>query len=504
MKLRRFPTLMLGLLVVLCLAATAIAGAPAAAGKPAPKGTLTIAMARIIETLDPPLSLSVGNWSVSMTMFDSLVTIGPDGKVQPMLATKWEILDPLTWRFTLRRGVKFHDGQPFTSAAVKFSLDRIVDPATKARQVGYWQSYDRTETPDDSTAIIKTKVPVGNLLSNLAVTMIVPPTLSRPLTEKPIGTGPFKFVEWVVDDHLTVQANADYWQGPPKVERIIFRSIKEQTTRFSALLAGQVDLIDQILPEQIDRAKATPGITIIRQPTSFIRQLWLSGGRPPFDNNKVRQAFKHAIDTKTIVDDIMQGNAEIVDGCLGKTVFGYTKQARSPHDPAKAKALLAEAGYKDGFSVDLKFGADLYPKQKEIAETIAAQLGQVGIRAKVMPQDQALWVEELLALKWDMEIVGAASPAGDGDDPLRRLWHSRNKRLTWSSPELDRLLLDQQAEVDPAKRQAIFGNICRLLYEEGPVVYLLNDVEIYGVNARVTGFVSSPDQIIRLYQVGVK
>jgi len=485
-------------LAVMSLAVTAFAGAPA------PSGTLTVAQARIIETLDPPLSLSVGNWAISMTMFDSLVTIGPDGKVQPMLATKWEVLDPLTWRFTLRRGIKFHDGQPFTSASVKFSLDRIVDPATKARQIGYWQSYDRTETPDDYTAIIKTKVPVGNLLSALAVTMMVPPKLGRPLTEKPIGTGPFKFVEWVVDDHLTVEANPDYWQGPPKLAKIVFRSIKEQTTRFSALLAGQVDLIDQILPEQLDRAKGAPGVTVIKQPTSFIRQLWMSGGRPPFNNNKVRQAIKHAIDTKTIVESIMQGNAEMVDGCLGKSVVGYVKQTPYAYDPAKAKALLAEAGYKDGFPVDLKFGAELYPKQKEIAETIAAQLGEVGIKVKVTPQDQALWVEELLALKWDMEIVGASSPAGDGDDPLRRLWHSNNKRLTWSSPQLDKLLLEQQAEVDPAKRLQTFGNICKLLYDEGPVAYLLDDVEIYGVRDRVTGFVSYPDQIIRLYPVGLK
>ena len=188
----------------------------------------------------------------------------------------------------------------------------------------------------------------------------------------------------------------------------------------------------------------------------------------------------------------------------GKTVVGYVRQTPYPHDPARARALLAEAGLKDGFTAELKFAAELYPKQKEIAETIAAQLGAVGIKVKVTPQDQALWVQELLALKWDMEIVGAASPAGDGDDPLRRLWHSNNKRLTWSSPQLDKLLLDQQAEVDPAKRLRIFGGICKLLYEEGPVVYLLNDVELYGVRDRVTGFVSYPDQILRLYPVGVK
>jgi peptide/nickel transport system substrate-binding protein len=487
----------LGLLLVLSLLATPVAAV-------ASSGTLTVAMARTIETLDPPLSLSVGNWSISMTMFDSLVTIGPDGKVQPMLATKWDVVDPLTWRLTLRRGVKFHDGQPFTSASVKASLDRIVDPATKARQIGYWQSYDRTETPDDYTAVIKTKLPVGNLLSALAVTMMVPPKPARPLTEKPVGTGPFKFVEWVVDDHLTVEANPDYWRGAPNLSRIVFRSIKEQTTRFSALLAGQVDLIDQVLPEQLAAARSAPGVTVIKQPTSFLRQLWLSGGRPPFDNNKVRQAVKHAIDTRSIVESIMQGNAEAVDGCVGKTVVGYVKQTPYAYDPAKARALLAEAGLKDGFATELKFGAELYPKQKEIAETIAAQLGEVGIKVKVTPQDQALWVQELLALKWDLEIVGAASPAGDGDDPLRRLWHSANKRLTWSSPTLDKLLLEQQAEVDPARRLRLFGSICQLLYDEGSVVYLLNDVELYGVRDRVAGFVSYPDQILRLYPVSVR
>jgi ABC-type transport system substrate-binding protein len=488
-------------------AAPASTTAPAATQAPKPSassGTLTVSMSRVIENLDPPRSLSVGNWSISMTMFDSLVTIGPDGKIQPMLATSWQIVDPTTWKFVLRQGVKFHDGEPFNSAAVKFSLDRIVDPANKMSMAGYWNAYDRTETPDDYTAIVKTKTPVGNLLSSAAVTMMVPPKAAKPLTDFAIGTGPFKFIEWIPDDHLTVEANPDYWQGPPKLQRITFRQIKEQTTRLSALLSGQIDLMDQILPEQIDQAQKTPGVVVQKLPTSFIRQLWLSGGTKPFDDNRVRQAMKYAINTKQIVDSIMQGNAAQVDGCVGKNVIGYVPQTPYSYDPAKAKQLLSDAGYPNGVSVELKFGAQLYPKQQEIADTIAAQLGQVGIKVKVTPQDQALWTSDLLALKWDMEIVGAASPTGDADDPIRRFYISANKRLSWSSPDLDKLLLAEQAESDPGKRLQTFGDICKFLYDQGPVVYLLNDVEIDGTRDRVVGYVPYPDQIMRFYQVSVK
>lgn len=479
----------------------AVTSAPAP-GKPS--GTLTVAMARIIETLDPPGSLSTGNWTISMLMFDPLVRIDAQGKIQPCLATSWETVDPLTWKFTLRKGVKFHDGEPFTSASVKHTLDRIIDPASKARITGYWQSYDHTETPDEYTAVIKTKTPVGTMLSNLAITMMLPPKAAKPMAEFPVGTGPFKFVEWVVDDHLTMVANADSWQGAPKLDKIIFRSIKEQTTRFSALLSGQVDIVDQVLPEQIGAAQSSAGVKIVKQPTTQLRSLWLQGGVKPFDDNRVRQAVKYAIDTKTIIDSVMQGAANPVDGVLAPNVTGYVKQAPYSYDPDKAKQLLADAGYKDGFSIELKFGAELYPKQKELAETVAAQLAQVGIKVKVSPQDQALWVQELLALKWDMEIVGANSPANDGDDPLRRLYHSSNKRISWSDPTLDKLLLAQQAEVDPAKRMEEFAQIGKILWDQGPVVFLFSEVETYGVRDRVQGFVPAADQIFRLYDVSVK
>jgi len=478
---------------------------PVAPSASASMGTLRISVARQLDALDPPLSLNALNWSVAMAIYDPLITSTPDGKFLPMLATAWENTDPLTWKFTLRQGVRFHDGKPFTSESVKYSLDRIVNPETKARQAGYWLAYDRTETPDDYTAIIKTKTPVANLLSFASVTMMVPPHAEKSLNEKPLGTGPFKFVEYIVDDHLTMEANPDYWQGPPKLERVMIVVLKEQTTRFAALLGDNIDLMDQVLPEQLDTASKTPGVALLKTPATHLTSLWMMADKAPFNVPKVREAVKKAIDNDSIINDIMAGNAVKPTGCLAQQVIGYTPQAPRQYDPVAAKALLAEAGYPDGFSTELKFDAN-GTKWKEIAEVIGAQLGQVGIKVKITPQDSALWAADLTVLNWEMNITSAGSTALDGDDPLRRFWRSDStyKGLHWTPPNIDQLLLDQQAEVDPAKRKEIFSQVCKALWDDGPVVYLFNNVEIYGIRDRVTGFVPYPDQTLRLYGVSLK
>ena len=224
-------------------------------------------------------------------MFDRLVIVDDEGNVLPMLAESWEVIDPNTWKFNLRQDVKFHDGTPFTSASVKATLDHIANPDVGARQAAIWALYDSTETPDDYTAIVHTTEPMGTMLSSLGLTCMIPANPEINLDETPIGTGPFKFVEWVKDDRLVLEANPDYWGGAPELDRVVFRTIPELATRVSALEAGEVDIVDTIPAEEMERLEGA-GIKLVNQPTSYLRFIWL-GMDGPLADQRVRSGHQH-------------------------------------------------------------------------------------------------------------------------------------------------------------------------------------------------------------------
>jgi len=464
-------------------------------------GTVTFASAEVPEALDPTISLQITNWTISFAMFDTLVTSDDSGKISPSLATSWSLVNPKAWKFTLRQGVKFHDGQPFTSASVKATLDHLVDPAVKSREAAIWASYDRTETPDDYTAIIYTKDPMGTMLSNLTLTLMIPPKTAKPLNDFPIGTGPFKFVEWKKDDRITLVANKEYWGGAPKLDGLVFRTIPELATRITALERGEVDIVDIVPPEQFASLQKA-GIKLVDMNTSYLRFIWL-GNQGPLSNLKVRQAINLAIDRKSIIKDLFGGKAFEVDGAVAPNVIGYCKMPALQYDPVKAKQLMVEAGYPNGFDLELKT-AEYLAKQKELAEVNASYLAQIGIKVKVVVQDQALWLTDLLALNWQSDQIGTSTLTGDGDYTLRRLYHSTAKRVPYTSPEMDKLLIDQQGETDPAKRQQQFCDVAKMIWDQVPTVFLFGVVQTYGVSPKVQGFVPHPSQFLYFKDVSVQ
>jgi len=471
---------------------------PAAA---APKGTLTIAAAEVPEALDPTISLQIYNWTISYSMFDTLVKLDTNGKIAPSLATSWELVNPKAWKFNLRKDVKFHDGTPFTSASVKATLDHILDPNVKSRQNAIWASYEKTETPDDYTAIIYTKDPMGTMLSNLTLTLMIPAKPARPLNEFPIGTGPFKFVEWKKDDRITVAANTTYWGGAPKLERIVFRTIPELATRVSALERGEVDLVDIVPPEEFARLQKA-NIKLVDMPTSYLRFIWL-GKQGPLANLKVRQAINLAIDRKSIIKDLFGGKAFEVDGAVAPGVVGYCKMPELKYDPKQAKQLMIEAGFPNGFELELKT-AEYLAKQKELAELNAAYLAEIGIKVKVTVQDQALWLQDLMALNWQADQIGTSTLTGDADYTLRRLYHSSAKRIPHTNEKLDQLLIAQQGETDGAKRQQLFCDIAKMIWDDVPTVFLFGTVQTYGLSPKVKGFQPLPSQFMFFKDVSVE
>jgi peptide/nickel transport system substrate-binding protein len=463
---------------------------PATPEPSGPQGTLTVAHGEKLEALDPQARLQIHSYNVALMIYDSLVDLSEAGEPLPRLATDWQLLDENTWEFTLREGVEFHNGEPFTCESVKFTLDRIVDPETNSAQSGVWANYTETECPTPYTAIVRTSAPMGTMLTNLALTAMLPPEAGETMdfSTEAIGTGPFEFVEWVLDDHLTLQANTEYWGDVPKVQTVIERWIPEETTRVSALEVGEVDLVWGVPPEEKARLDEAPNVVTVEHPTYFNRFLWMNGGREPFDDPNVRDAMRYAIDIDTIIETIFVGEAVRADSCVAEGVFGYCPQELYPYDPDRAKALLEEAGYPDGFETEMKV-ATFLPKHMELAEAIAAYLSTIGIDAEITLQDQALWIDDLLALNWDLNLLGTGTITGDADFTLRRIYQTSAERTGYYNDELNELLVEQQSVLDLDERLDMICDACEILWDDGPTVWLFTQQLLYAHRDRVEGFV---------------
>lgn len=462
-----------------------------------PSGTLVVAHSEKMEALDPQARLQIHSYNIALMIYDSLVNVSDNGEVLPRLATSWEQVDELTWKFTLRDDVTFHNGEPFTSESVKFTLDRLTNPDTGSAQAGVWAAYVDVDTSDPYVALIQTSVPDGTILTNLALTAMLPPVAGPTLdfTTEAIGTGPFKFVERVLDDHLTMEANEDYWGDVPRIQTVIIRDIPEATTMVSAFETGEVDLVWGIPPEERDRLDSLPGLSVVENPTFTVRFLWMNAGIEPFNNPDVRAAIRHAIDIDAIVDVLFAGQAVKATGCVAQGVVGYCQQQPHAYDPEKAIELLAQAGYPNGFDTEIKVPTYL-PKQREKAEVIAGYLADVGINAQVVIQDQALWIEDLLALNWDLNLLGTGTITGDADFTLRRIYDSAAKRTGYENEELDELLRSQQSEGDLDTRLNMLCQACDILWNDGPTLWTFQTTWLYGVSDRVEGFSPRFNQFI--------
>ncbi|MCL5264680.1 MAG: ABC transporter substrate-binding protein, partial [Chloroflexi bacterium] len=380
---------------------------PAKAGAPkpaaaAPSGKVVIATTVDANTLDFMRMNTVNpEWVLASHIFDSLVWRDENMKIQPDLAESWKLINDTTWEFKLRKGVKFQDGEPFNAAAVKFTFDRAMDPATKSTdQVVKFVGLDRVEIVDDYTVRLITKAPAPTMLTRLSIFWILPPKYysensPEVVASKPVGSGPWKFVEWVKNDHITLEANTEYWKGAPSIKTLVFRPIPEVGTRIAELKSGGVDIAPTIPPDQ---AKSVE--------TATTRLEGIEGGRrvfigfhvtkgSPMEDKRVRQALNYAVDVDAIAKALLGGYGKrrftaVMPADADPALKPYT------YDPAKAKQLLAEAGYPNGFETVLDSPMGRYVKDKEVAQAVADYLTKVGVKTTVKPLDWATYAGQML------------------------------------------------------------------------------------------------------------
>ena len=482
--------------VMLCLAHLATAGPAHAQPKP-----VVVIQSGEAATLDWHMHCDKNAHEPDRQIFDTLLrrnikTLQLEGN----LAESWRTVNETTWQFKLKRGVKFHNGEPFDAAAVKFSVERMLNPKQAAPGRTSIATIDHVDIVDAYTVNVVTRAPFPLLPVRMSpghcgTVGIVPPKYLAQVGDagfavKPVGTGPYKFVEWVKDERLVLEANKDYHRGAPAIERLVFRPVPELTTRVAALLSGQADLVSDVPPDQTGKIQGSGtahvevstlgGFVIMVKMTNYL----MPG---PWQDARVRKAINYAIDMDTIIKTVLEGYGQVLGVPLEKEAFGFNPNIKwYGYDPERAKALLREAGYAGGFEMTLHAPNRRYMNDIEVMQAMAQMLGKVGIKAKV-----EVWEQSIYTTKWrKRELLPAYMTAWGGagvfdGDLLTSSLHSKSALAIFKNEALDKMLEDAQATSDPERRKAIYFKAQELIYEEAPIIKAYQQAHVFGVSNRL-------------------
>jgi peptide/nickel transport system substrate-binding protein len=486
--------------------APATAPTAAKAGARAPTGELKVAMPAKLVALDPYGAQSVEEvlHTSIQHVLEPLVRRDPSsGNLVANLATEWKNPDPTTWTFTLRKDVKYHDGSKLTSADVKAVLQRIQDQ--KGPIAPLFAQLDSVETPDETTAQIKTKIPVGTLLASMAMVPIAPAAKvnEQGFFNKPIGTGPFKLLSWSPDGDLKLEANTDYWGTAPGLKNLTFRYYPEVAPLITALETGEVDFTWRIPPDQLPELQRNSDIKVETFPGYTYYFIWMNSSRPVFADKRVRQAMAYALDVDKIVADLLPGVAKRATAPIPTTVFGYAAQTPYTYDPNKAKQLLTQAGVGSGFDAGTIWNPGSGPQDRELLQAMISYWNAIGVHVSSQEMERAVWIDNLTKLNWDMDFQTNAVTTGDADFTLGRLYHSRANRNGYKNADLDKLLDEAASTVDQNRRKDLYAQANKTIWDDAAGIFPFELLNVYAYRKRATGFVPSSSPILSFTAVTV-
>jgi peptide/nickel transport system substrate-binding protein len=500
MSTNRRTVRLLGLSSLLLLAGVA---APARAQTTG--GILRAGMQADPVGLDPHVTQATSTRNQLENVYDTLVAFDPSGKIVPALATRWTTSkDGLTWTFTLRGDVKFHNGRAFEASDVVYSLNRIKDPATKSPRSGDFELVKSVTAPSKTTAVITLSKPFSPLLSKLAFSLnvIVPREAAATLNTRPVGTGPFTFVEYVPQTRMVLRKNPNFWGKDAKGNRlpyldgITYSYLPDATARVTALRTGNVDWIEYVPSTAIATLKADANVNVLGGPAANYRALFFNVAQKPLDNPKVRRAIAYAINTQEIVDVALLGVGGLASA---GTVFPQGSYYAAP-DAAygkpnldRARALLKEAGYPNGFTLDLKV-TSTYDFLRVPAEIIQAQLAPLGIKVNITALEWSVYLPDVLAKKYSATILGE-SGQGDPDDYLYTPFASDSggNLTNFKDATIDRWLDQGRQVADPAARKKLYADVQKRLVELSPMVFLYSSTQYEAARKAVRGYQHFPN-----------
>lgn len=485
-------------------------------------GTLRIGSPSDAASLDPHVNTAANSAWVYNNIYETLVELDKDLEIVPKLAERWEQLEDNRWRFYLREGVTFHDGTPFNAEAVKFNIERTIDPEAPARGASWVGPISGAEVVDEYTVDILTSKPHPALINALTMKFVlgmVSPTAVETWGEDygqhPVGTGPMRFEEWVNNDHITLVENSDYWGEAPLIDELVFRVIPDDGNRMLAFQNGEIDMMLNPTPIQLRTVQALPGAQVHSAPGLRLNYLGMNASQPPFDDPRVRQAVAYALDTEIMNERLMNGIADQAQSFVVSDAYGFKDEnlaERYAYDPARAKELLSEAGWEDtdGDGVVDKEGQPLSatfittigrdPGDKQVAEVVQQQLREAGIDVELRFME---WAPLLTTLKddsdaYDFYMMGWTTLTLDSEFGLNSLFNAANvpptgvNRMRYVNEEVTDLLDQAQSNLDPEAREAQYAQVQDILAEDMPMVPLFHLRQLVVTQPWVKGYTMHP------------
>jgi peptide/nickel transport system substrate-binding protein/oligopeptide transport system substrate-binding protein len=462
-------------------------------------------------SLDPALSTDVPTGRAVGYLFDGLTRFTPDARVVPALATSWDVsTDGRVYTFHLRRGVTFTDGTPFVARQVATSWTRVLDPKVRggrgwplypilgAKEFadGKGTSIPGIATPNDSTVVVTLKEPFAIFTKLLAmpVASIAPEKLAENFGEHPVGTGPWRLVEWKHDDYLLFAPNRSYWGGAPKADSLMARIIAEPSTAVAEFQSGNVDVLQVPQGEIRDWEEDTERKKLLRStPALELVYVAINTTRGPLRDVRVRQAINHAIDRRTIVRNLIAGRGELAAGVIPSQLPGADPTRKGyEFDTLRARQLLRDAGYPNGIDVELWTATT--PIFVRLAETMQGYLALVGIRAKIVQRESAAAREAARKGQTDLFVKDWYADYPDAENFLYPLLHGANTGVGgnvsfFSNPQYDSLVTAARRELDEAKRVELYRQADALAFREAPMVFLYFYNDLYAIQPWIKGFV---------------
>lgn len=495
---------------------TATAPPPAASPTPTevakPRGTITIAVTQDFFYMDPHQTIMMADSTMHSQIHEALVYYDAQLQIHPGLAASWEMVSPTEWVFHLREGVKFHNGEPFNADSVVYNTERILGDWGELRWTLVLGYLDHAEKINDYTVKLVTTQPDPVFLAHLTCFWMVSPRAVEEVGNDnygghPVGTGPYRLVERVKDDHVTLTANLDYWGELPAIETVIYKVIPETVSRIAALQTGEVD----IAPITVDSFKViddSPNLTAVAIESAGTPWVFFEAESPQnpdavaLKDVRVRQALNYAVDVDSIAENTFLGFASRQGSNIPPLFWGHDPSIGPyPYDPEKAKELLAEAGYPE-LTLNLETPIGLMQKSVEVAEAIANDLEKVGVHAPVIPVEVGVLFakrEEVPTQAAPLHLIPWGQAAMEAIDKLYYPFHCEAPTSTWCDPHLDELIEASNVTMDPDERKEILFEIQRIVHDQAGVVFLYTEPFVFGYNDRVIGFEPRVDEKILAY-----
>ena len=470
------------------------------------RDSVTIALATDDSSLNPYGQDNNVTNQVMFHVYEPLVTQDRDLSIIPCLADSWEESeDGMTWTFKLHEGVKFHDGSDFTSEDVVASYDYAREPGSSYNS--RFTSVESVEAVDDYTVVIHMKNKYPLLLTDLAMVCIsnkenIEGKTPEEVGSSVIGTGRYKLVEHVKEDHIDMVANEEYWGGAPEIKSVRFRPISNAATRTATMLSGELDVMGGVSVQDVERLEATEGIHVVSEPSMEMIYMNMEqmlddnpaveGGGNPLKDVRVRQAMYQAIDTDMIINNVMQGHAYPTATLIRDTFNGYSPELeRFPYDPEAAKALLAEAGYPDGFTITLDAGSDITVNSSEVAQAVAGYLEKVGIKVNLNLMPSATFLPHIRPYehKTGLLISAWSVYTGEGITMMNQHCYTYDQekgtgnanRGHYSNPEVDKLISEAMQESDKERRAELTKQIDKMTHDDVAYIPLYVQENIFAV-----------------------